>query len=215
MSAKNVHDFEGIEPRTVRAAREAMAVDAYAHGEGTGMFDVYSASSNTYTVSLRDPLGCTCPDFQQRGDQLGDAGCKHIRRVRLALGIDPIPEILENEVDGTLAANREKFTPDTESEDVEPEPEPVDAKPEGAVQVATDGGVVLEEPDTDTDTDADADEDDESESGRPVDRDIRLEANRIATEAVAESDGPLADFDVFCVTVEATQDTILRSLKEV
>lgn len=194
MSAKNAHDFEGIEPRTVRAAIECMATDAYAHGEGTGMFDVYSASGNTYTVSLRDPLGCTCPDFQQRGDQLGDSGCKHVRRVRLALGIDPIPEKLESEVDGTLAANREKFTPDTESEDVEPDP--VDATGERAV--ATDGGVVLEEP----------------ESGRPADRDVRLAANRIATEAVANADGPLADFDVFCLTVEATQDTLLRTLEE-
>jgi hypothetical protein len=73
MSAKNAHGFEGIEPRTVRAAREAMAVDAYAYGEGSGMFDVYSVSDNTYTVSLRDPLGCTCPDFQRRGDQLCDS----------------------------------------------------------------------------------------------------------------------------------------------
>jgi predicted nucleic acid-binding Zn finger protein len=136
-----------------------MAVDAYAHGEGTGMFDVYSASGNTYTVSLRDPLGCTCPDFQQRGDQLGDSGCKHIRRVRMALGIDPIPEELESEVDDTLAANREKFTPDAEDEDVEPEPAPVEAKPERAVLVATDGGRVVEpetHPESDEDTGAHA-----------------------------------------------------------
>jgi hypothetical protein len=30
----------------------------------------------------------------------------------------------------------------------------------------------------------------------------------------ANADGPLADFDVFCLTVEATQDTLLRTLEE-
>jgi hypothetical protein len=81
-------------------------------------------------------------------------------------------------------------------------PEPADAKPERAV--ATDGGVVLEDPESE----------DGADDGRPADRDVRLEANRIATEAVANADGPLADFDVFCVTVEATQDTLLRTLEE-
>jgi hypothetical protein len=122
----------------------------------------------------------------------------------MALGIDPVPVELKDDIDDTLAANREKFTPDTEGEDVEPESEPADVKPERAVQVVTDGGVVLEDPDTDPD------EDDES----AADRDVRLEANRIATEAVANADGPLADFDVFCVTVEATQDTLLWITRE-
>jgi hypothetical protein len=142
MVVQNPHAFESIDARTVRAATECMATDAYAHGEGSGMFDVYSASDNIYTVSLRDPLGCTCPDFAQRGDQLGDSGCKHIRRIKMALGIDPIPEELEGEVDGTLITNGEKFTPDTEIKDVEPEP--ADTTGERAVQVATDGGRVFE-----------------------------------------------------------------------
>jgi hypothetical protein len=209
MVVQNPHAFESIDARTVRAVTECMAVDAYAHGEGTGMLDVYSASGNTYTVSLHDPLGCTCPDFARRGDQLGDAGCKHVRRVRMALGIDPVPTELEDDVDGTLDANREKFTPDTEGGDVEPESADVEASGERAVRVATDGGVVLEEPESDEDG-----EDGEDEKGRPADRDVRLEANRIATEAVANADGPLADFDVFCLTVEATQDTLLRALEE-
>jgi hypothetical protein len=139
LAAKKASEHD-IEPRTARAAICALAVDAYAHGEGSGMFDVYSASGNTYTVSLSDPLGCTCPDFAQRGDQLGDAGCYHIRRVRMAIGIDPIPEELESEVDGTLATNREKFGAD-------PAPEPITASVEEtkpARAVATDGGQVLE-----------------------------------------------------------------------
>jgi hypothetical protein len=61
--------------------------------------------------------------------------------------------------------------------------------------------------------DTDADEDDESESESAADRDIRLEANRIGTEAVANADGHLADFEVFCATVEATQDTLLRTVE--
>jgi hypothetical protein len=96
--------------------------------------------------------------------------------------------------------NREKFTPDTDTEEVEPASEPAEATGERAVQVATDGGLVLEDPDID-----------ESEDGTQAsERDVRLEANRIATEAVANADGPLADFKVFCVTIEATQDTLLR-----
>lgn len=138
MSAKNAHDFEGIEPRTVRAVTECMAVDAYAHGDETGMFDAYSASGNTYTVSLRDPLGCTCPDFTRRGDRLGDAGCKHVRRVRLMLGIDSLPKELADDVDPTLAANRDKFGAS------EPEPDAGDVEATADRAIA-DGGQLLKE----------------------------------------------------------------------
>lgn len=40
----------------------------------------------------------------------------------MALRIDPDPVELEDDIDGTLAANCEKVTPDTEIENVEPEP---------------------------------------------------------------------------------------------
>lgn len=39
-----------------------------------------------------------------------------------------------------------------------------------------------------------------------------IEANRIASEAVADADGRLPDFDAFCVTVELTQDMLLREV---
>jgi hypothetical protein len=105
-----------------------------------------------------------------------------------------------------LAANREKFTPSTDTEDIEPEP----ADATGKRAVATDGGVVLEEPGAEKDG-----KNESEDAARPADQDIRLGTNRIATEAVANANGPLADFGVFCLTVEATQDTILRTLEGV
>lgn len=96
-----------IEKRTHRAVEEAMTV--VPHGGGSSMFDVSSSSGKMYTVSLHDPLGCNCPDWIHRGDDLGDSGCKHIRRVRLAVGIDPIPVELLDEVDHCLQNNRKKF----------------------------------------------------------------------------------------------------------
>jgi hypothetical protein len=65
--------------------------------------------------------------------------------------------------------------------------------------------VILEEPESDEENE---------DIARADDRNVRLEANRIATEAVANADGPLADFDVFCVTVELTTDSLLRFLDE-
>lgn len=201
----------GIEPRTRRACEKSMVV---VPTDADGMFDVWTGfCEEPYVVDLGGEHDrCSCPDMQYNLED-GER-CKHAWRVRLEFGLAPYEDVpqLRSEhaapMDVELARRQRGI-------DIEPEPEPevdgvtvADAKPERAVQVATDGGVVLADPD--------ADEDDESKSaaGRVADRDVRLEANRIATEAVAEADGPLADFDVFCLTVEATQDTLLRTLEE-
>lgn len=70
-----------IEPRTIRAASEHMTVIE----EARALFSVTTQSGSEYTVDLREPA-CTCPDFEHRSEQLGEQGCKHIRRVRLEVG---------------------------------------------------------------------------------------------------------------------------------
>ncbi|MDL5363911.1 hypothetical protein [Halalkalicoccus sp. NIPERK01] len=95
-------------------------------GDGTAMFDVYSATNgeNTiYTVDLRAEV-CTCADFRHREPK---GGCKHIRRVKLALGLMPVPAGID--LDEALVHDREKYG-------VEPEP--------STTAVATDGGVATE-----------------------------------------------------------------------
>lgn len=86
-----------------------------------------------WILSLSDPLGCDCPDWIHRGDDLGDSGCKHIRRVRLAVGIDPIPVELLDEVDHCLQNNREKFGAEPGTISIED----MDAQ---TVETMTDGG---------------------------------------------------------------------------
>ena len=70
-----------IEPRTIRAATEHMTVIE----EARSLFSVTAQSGSEYTVDLREPA-CTCRDFEHRSEQLGDQGCKHIRRVRIEVG---------------------------------------------------------------------------------------------------------------------------------
>jgi predicted nucleic acid-binding Zn finger protein len=70
-----------IEPRTIRAATEHMTVIE----EARSLFSVTTQSGSEYTVDLREPA-CTCPDFEHRSEQLGEQGCKHIRRVRIEMG---------------------------------------------------------------------------------------------------------------------------------
>lgn len=70
-----------VEPRTIRAAMEHMSVIE----EARALFSVTTQSGSEYTVDLREPA-CTCPDFEHRSEQLGEQGCKHIRRVRLEVG---------------------------------------------------------------------------------------------------------------------------------
>lgn len=79
MSSESVQP--DIEPRTIRAATEHMTVIE----EARSLFSVTTQSGSEYTVDLREPA-CTCPDFEHRSEQLGEQGCKHIRRVRLEVG---------------------------------------------------------------------------------------------------------------------------------
>lgn len=67
-----------VEPRTLRAATEHMTVIE----EARSLFSVTTESGSEYTVDLREPA-CTCPDFEHRSEQLGEQGCKHVRRMRL------------------------------------------------------------------------------------------------------------------------------------
>lgn len=70
-----------VEPRTLRAATEHMTIIE----EARSLFSVTTESGSEYTVDLREPA-CTCLDFEHRSEQLGEQGCKHIRRVRIEVG---------------------------------------------------------------------------------------------------------------------------------
>jgi hypothetical protein len=220
MTTYDTAEVEGtaVEPHTRRACEEPMVV--VPHGETSGMFDIYTGTCDEedgqpYTVDLGGAHDrCSCPDMEYN---LKDGErCKHARRVRLEFGLPPfedVPRVRSEHaapMDVELARCRRGI-----DQVEEPEPsEPVgavtvaDAKPSRVV--ATDGGQVLESgPERAAETSASG-----AEEPAAADRDVRLEANRIATEAVANADGPLTDFDVFCLTVEATQDILLRTLKE-
>ena len=78
------------ELRTRRACEGCMVV--VPEGEGTGIFDVYSANdgkNETYTVDLKAET-CECGDYKHRQPP---GGCKHIRRVKLGLGLMPLPAV--------------------------------------------------------------------------------------------------------------------------
>lgn len=76
-------DVDGVDARTRRAAEEYLVTVNHA----PGMFRVYSHDGEPRTVDLIE-RACTCGDFQYRQP---DGGCKHIRRVLLAIGERPIP----------------------------------------------------------------------------------------------------------------------------
>jgi len=44
-----------------------------------------------------DAPACTCPDWEYRSEQLGDDGCKHIRRVRMVRGDLDLGPLLETD----------------------------------------------------------------------------------------------------------------------
>lgn len=121
-----------------------MVVDAHAHDDASGQFDVYSATdgkNEIYTVDLRAET-CEFGDYEHRNPT---GGCKLIRRVKLGLGIMPLPVGIE--LDGCLIDTRAKYGVDVA---VEPEPPactPVsDAHPpdsSGQEAVATDGGQLI------------------------------------------------------------------------
>lgn len=83
MSTKTPSTESGIEKqrRTRRACVESMTV--VAHGDGIGMFDVYSGTNpEPYVVALAGEHDrCTCPDVQHNLE--AGERCKHARHVRL------------------------------------------------------------------------------------------------------------------------------------
>ena len=109
----------------------SLTVDEHVHPDGSGRFEVHSASGNSYTVDLREDT-CDCPDFVQHEP---DGDCYHIRRVRMALGLTDVPEVLMDRRDPCLVKSMEKFG-------AEPEPEPFSIEEQAARVVMADGGSV-------------------------------------------------------------------------
>jgi hypothetical protein len=74
-------------------------------GGCSGRFEVASANDDeeTYHVDLRTKT-CDCPDAEHRTPA---GGCKHIRRVKLGLGLIDVPSGIE--IDGWLALDRIQF----------------------------------------------------------------------------------------------------------
>ncbi|PSQ57418.1 hypothetical protein BRD22_02540 [Halobacteriales archaeon SW_8_68_21] len=117
-----------IEPRTRRAFEEALSVVSL---DGTPVDTqdetvvmVVSHTGESYHVDAE--VGrCECPDHTHR-----NVDCKHIRRARAALGIEPIDSrvLAAVDVDPTLATNA---------------PGPVVATPDGGIVNAGDDGDVL------------------------------------------------------------------------
>jgi hypothetical protein len=93
---------DGTESRELdhRALTEYMTVLADGDDRAAradGLFTVTTQSGRTYLVDPELPA-CECPDNEYR-----DRRCKHIRRVRFALGWRPIPHYVdESAVDPQL-----------------------------------------------------------------------------------------------------------------
>jgi hypothetical protein len=142
MSNEHTHANESIdvEPRTRRALGEPLSVVSL---DGTPVESrddtvvlVVSHSGESYHVDAE--MGrCECPDHTHR-----DVDCKHIRRARAALGLEPVDSqvLAAVDVDATLG--------DTA-------PGPVVATSDGGIIDAGDEGEILDESDDDQDTDGD------------------------------------------------------------
>lgn len=63
-------------------------------------YDVQSESGATYQVDVADRT-CTCPDWAKRGRDLGEQGCKYLRRVDLEILARRLPR-----PDGRFARER-------------------------------------------------------------------------------------------------------------
>jgi hypothetical protein len=75
---------EAAARRARRAREEQMTVALRQTG---GIYDVHSESGNTYRVDIAGEE-CSCPDWQEREPE---GGCKHLRRVRLAVRAGRVP----------------------------------------------------------------------------------------------------------------------------
>lgn len=84
--------------RSVRAATEYLAV----HELASGLYLVDNGEQGDnheqYRVDVHAPA-CTCHDWEYRSDELGDDGCKHIRRCRMERGEIDMTPLLEMSLD--------------------------------------------------------------------------------------------------------------------
>jgi hypothetical protein len=129
---ENGHDGIEVEKRTRRALEEPLSVVAL---DGTPVESrddtvvmVVSASGENYHVDATAER-CECPDAKHRDP---DGGCKHVRRARAALGIEPIDRraLATVNVDEQFAANA---------------PGPVIATSDGGIIDAGDDGEVIDD----------------------------------------------------------------------
>jgi hypothetical protein len=141
MSDYDTPEVEGtdVEPRTRRALEEPLSVVTLdgmpVETSDETVVMVVSGSGESYHVDAA--VGrCECPDHEHR-----DAECKHIRRARVALGVEPIDSqvLAAVDVDDTLAANA---------------PGPVVATSDGGIIEAGDDGEILDDQDGDDDDDS-------------------------------------------------------------
>jgi hypothetical protein len=148
MSDNTTEASESIAPRTRRALSEPLSVVSL---DGTPVESrdetivmVVSHSGETYHVDA-EAGRCECPDHEYR-----DARCKHIRRARVALGLQPVDSqvLVSVDVDATLGANA---------------PGPVVATPDGGIIDAGDDGEILDE--------EESEERNDDDDGRPDDCD--------------------------------------------
>lgn len=115
-------ESNGIEKRTKRAATESMSLDRYAGNAGE--YDVHSESGSVYRVDLIAG-SCSCPDDEHNAPA---GGCKHVRRVEIATGQRPVPELgQETDVERMIDARADQTDAQTDHQ-----------------EVATDGGAVVE-----------------------------------------------------------------------
>lgn len=214
-----------IDPRTHRAVTGNMIV--VPEGDASGLFDVYSATdghNEIYTVDLREGR-CTCPGAEY--NLTTDEACKHEQRVKLALGIIPVPEALVEEIDEVLANSRAKYGANRD-QDRARGPEPAAGTPASAAEdtgpeaVATDGGQLVADDDTAEDED---DQDEETETVEEliarVDReagrlplDTRVALHDVVVESYHFPIADLPDFDVYSAAIDCATDSVRALARE-
>ena len=89
---------ELVDTRDVRAATQYLYTVPYA----PKMYEVYSENGTRYVVDI-ESKACTCKDHQYRNPT---GGCKHVRRVELALGVRELPDSVSPEDVDPLLAER-------------------------------------------------------------------------------------------------------------
>jgi hypothetical protein len=92
-----------ITPRTRRARDEEMDVSLLRKG---GIYEVRSASDSVYEVDIADG-SCTCLDWQRRDP---DGGCKHLRRVDMAIKAGTVPRPDGRVPERAITANGDRNT---------------------------------------------------------------------------------------------------------